>query len=459
MNIVQHIQQQLTSFFQEFPQSPIVIGYSGGVDSQVLLHALATAKKSSKFANQLSVIHVHHGLNAQADNWAQSCEQTCQQLSIPCQVLKIEINKSARQSLEALAREARYQAIAQVINQDAVLVTGHHGNDQLETLLLALKRGSGVSGLKAMTHSSEVFGINLVRPLLNFSRQQIEQYAEQKQLTWVEDSSNTDQSYDRNFIRHSITPVLTERWPQFISQVQKSTEHLAQAEQLLFELAELDYANCQLNNEWGKGLAIASLKQLSQARFNNLLRYWLKQQQQLMPSSQQLQQIWQQLHSEQPNQLTVQLAQCCIRRYQQQLLATPIYQDVTAFSAQVEQTQLEHELTLNLPDQLGQLSLIKKAQGAVDHQADTSCCLLQAPKAGQQITIGFSHQNPMCLPEYRQHRRALKKVLQELNIPTWQRQRIPFLYYDDELVAAIGYFRCQPFLPAGQQVLAISWQK
>ena len=203
------IQAQLSRFFQPFSEQPIVVAYSGGIDSQVLLHALSLLKKQNKITNELFVCHVNHGLSEHALSWQKSAEKFCQQLGLPLAVFQVNVKEVAGESLEALARTARYQALKNYAPNNALIVTGHHLDDQSETFLLALKRGAGLKGLSAMSENIEVeqaaqldneMAINnngltkkqhrLVRPLLSISRQEIHDYALHHQLTWVEDESN-----------------------------------------------------------------------------------------------------------------------------------------------------------------------------------------------------------------------------------------------------------------------------
>ena len=179
-----------------------------------------------------------------------------------------------------------------IYNEPALIITGHHSDDQAETFLLALKRGSGLKGLSAMAIESKRENDLLLRPLLKISRAEIIDYANQFSLTWVEDESNTDTHFDRNFIRNEIVPLLSNRWPSIVNTINRSSEHCREGQLLLNELAAEDLTHCQCSNN---RLLIEPLSQLSQARFNNVIRYFLQQKSCLMPSTQQLAQLYHQL--------------------------------------------------------------------------------------------------------------------------------------------------------------------
>ena len=200
------------------------------------------------------------------------------------------------------------------------------------------------------------------------------------------------------------------------------------------------------------------MKTLSEARLNNLLRYFLAQHHLLMPTRQQLKQICQQLNADGDKSPVIQLANCCFRRYKAALYLTNIYQDLSVWQERLKLDCLTNKKLLNvaLPDELGTLkfsTLLAEQQVKSTWQAR-----IKKPALEQSVTIRFSHENPICLPQYRQHSRALKKVLQELSIPPWQRKRLPFIFYDKELVAVAGYFVCQQYVANNDDDgLIVSW--
>jgi tRNA(Ile)-lysidine synthase len=449
-----HIVQQTLA---DFADQPIILAYSGGIDSQVLLEILSQLKQQKKLSNHLIICHVNHGLSNNAAQWQIFAQQQCKQRNLTLVTKKVEITRKKQQSLEQLAREARYQALDEQAEKlvNAVVLTGHHQDDQAETFLLALKRGSGLKGLSAMPKISRRKNFTLVRPLLTVSRDEIEYFAQQHNLVWVEDESNEDQVYDRNYLRHNILPQLTERWPAIKTTINRSSEHCQEAQNLLDDLASLDLVVCLLPNS-PSALSISALKQLSVARFNNLLRYFLASHGKLMPTSEQLKQLHQQIGAKHDKNPAIKLADTWLRRYQDGLYLTENFADVSNFLAPLDLTSLTttNALVVTLPDNVGQVIIEKSKHHSVNNSENTplikkslldKALFVSAPRIQQRVEIRFSHCNPHCLPDYRQHHRPLKKVLQELNIPPWQRKRIAYLYYDDELVAALGYFVCKAY--------------
>jgi len=453
------IESALVSVINKHPKMPLVIAYSGGVDSQVLLHALALLYQknviSPSTSNPITVCHVNHGLSANASTWQEFAEQECFRLNLNLSVCQVNVQAQAQQSLEALARDARYKALQSIYESPSIIITGHHSDDQAETFILALKRGSGLKGLSAMAPESKLTKDLLVRPLLNISRAEIIDYAKAHNLAWVEDESNADTRFDRNFIRNDIMPLLVNRWPSIVNTINRSSEHCQEGQLLLSELAAEDLIHCQFE---AHTLSVDPLRRLSQGRFNNLIRYFLEQNNCLMPSTEQLAQLRQQLSANDDKNPEVKVGLCYLRRYKESLYLTSDFADVSEWQTDVTMCETEH--FIKLPNHLGHLNFYKNAPINVQEGSQ----LVAMPEKGQKVTIRFNHNNPKCLPDYRNHSRSLKKVLQELNIPPWQRKRIPFLYFDDVLVAAIGFFVCQEFLPKASSLkeepsLKITWTR
>lgn len=249
------------------------IAFSGGLDSTVLLHLLATAKPLVP----LRAVHIHHGLQAAADAWPSHCQSVCDCLGVRLRVMRVQVPSGA--SLERGARDARYQAFAQVIGAGEVMLTAQHREDQAETLLFRLLRGAGVRGLAAMPVHRPLAGGHLVRPLLGVSRAELEAYAVEHQLQWIADPSNADTRFSRNYLRHRVFPILTERWPQAVPGLARSAEHLSEAQGLLDELARMDLQAAEQPSAFPwlglPSLALAPLRELSDARQRNALRHWL----------------------------------------------------------------------------------------------------------------------------------------------------------------------------------------
>ncbi|MGH8435461.1 MAG: tRNA lysidine(34) synthetase TilS [Pseudomonas sp.] len=252
------------------------VAFSGGLDSTVLLHLLARLAKCEALP-PLSAIHIHHGLQAAAEAWPQHCQKVCADFGVPLEVRQVRVATSA--SLERAAREARYAAFTETLADGELLLTAQHRDDQAETLLFRLLRGAGVRGLAGMPSSRPLGRGWLLRPLLGFSRAELEAYAQEQGLSWVEDPSNRDPRFSRNYLRHQVFPQLMAHWPQAMVTLARSAAHLREAQGLLDELAELDLATRQTPSAFAwlplPSLALAPLLAVSAARQRNALRHWL----------------------------------------------------------------------------------------------------------------------------------------------------------------------------------------
>ncbi len=252
------------------------VALSGGLDSTVLLHLLATLGHTERLP-PLFALHIHHGLQAAADAWPAHCQQLCDGLGVPLRVVNVQVAAGA--SVERAAREARYQAFAQVLGKGEVLLTAQHRDDQAETLLFRLLRGAGVRGLAGIPQNRALAAGAVVRPLLECSRAELLAYALEHGLSWVEDPSNGDTGFARNHLRHQVFPQLAVHWPQAAQTMARTAAHLREAQGLLDDLAALDLAPAQSANPllWLNvpSLELQPLLSLSPERQRNALRHWL----------------------------------------------------------------------------------------------------------------------------------------------------------------------------------------
>ena len=438
---------------QELTPRPLLLGFSGGLDSLVLLTLLARLIHERP-GYSLQACHVHHGLNPKADGWALHCQQVCAQLQVPCEVVRVKVQLGNRMSLEAQARIARYQALAERLAPGGALVTAHHEDDQLETLLLALKRGAGPRGLAAMParqpFASKLLGGELLRPLLTVSRAQLAAWAAHERLAWVEDESNQDERFDRNFLRSRILPLLRERWPSYAATARRSSELCAEQERLCQELANCDLQQCQAADG---SLTLASVGALSLPRRHNLLRHWLRELSGQVPSREQLLQIWPQLVQARADATPLLHWQGGdLRRYAGRLYLVPH-----------QFPELPASLPLTL--EAGQVTL---ADGRLCRwqvqpwNGTTSGQWLRLPQVSEAMSLRFGAVGSLrARPLGRQGSRELKKLWQEYEVAPWLRGRVPLLFYGEELVAALGYFVCQGFTAVPETValqLQLQWR-
>nr|WP_321271355.1 tRNA lysidine(34) synthetase TilS [uncultured Tolumonas sp.] len=426
---------------QQLKPGPLLVGFSGGLDSRVLLELLARyIRQRTGFS--LQAVHVHHGLNPLADQWLSHCQQTCLTLEIPFTAQRVDIEKQSRQSLEDLARQARYAVFQQYLPNGGTLLTAHHQDDQLETLLLALKRGSGPRGLAAMPMDADFADGRLVRPLLSFSRQQLFDWAINQRLSWIEDDSNHDERFDRNFLRQRVIPLLRERWPEMAVTAARSAALCAEQETLLDEIAKTDLLASQHRDG---SLQIELLDRLSSARRNQLLRFWLRQQTGTVPSHAQLQKIWPEVALARADAMPELVwQQGVIGRYQHRLYqVSPI---PAAISSQV--------LPIDIPVHL--------ANGVLTLQTDyLNEIRLRMPEANEQLTIEYglpgSHK---AHPVGRVHSRELKKLWQEYGVAPWLRSTMPVICYQGKIASVVGLFICQDYLcQTGTIGLKIDWNQ
>lgn len=263
------------------PELPLAVGLSGGADSTALLTACAR-----RWPGQVHALHVHHGLQAAADDFEAHCLALCRRLDVPLHVRRVDARHAAGQSPEDAARQARYTALEGLLLDIEPPVRSvaiaQHADDQIETILLALSRGAGVAGLAAMPQTWHRAGWDWHRPLLQVSASDVREWLRAQDIAWIEDPSNSDERYTRNRIRRQLLPTLDAVFPQFRDTFARSADNAAQAAELLDELAQMDLA-CV-----GSPPDIAQLRSLSRARQANVLRRWLRQSHATTPSSAQL---------------------------------------------------------------------------------------------------------------------------------------------------------------------------
>lgn len=440
MSLLAQLRQQLTAH-------PEVRHYrlalSGGMDSVVLLHCLSRLRAAGEHW-QISAVHVHHNLHADADSWTRFCQQTCQSLDIPCTVLHVDATPILGESPEATARTLRYQALGKLMEPGDALLTAHHQDDQAETLLLQLLRGSGVPGLAAMPGHVPFMAGLLMRPLLDFNRQQLLAYASEQKLEWVEDSSNSDHAYDRNFLRHEILPRLSSRWSGLVKTLSRSALNMADASYCLDEFARQDLLPS--TGPQASILLIDKLLMFDDRRIKNLLRLWLRDLGLPVPSRRQLQHvITDVIRARGDSNPCVTWTGAEIRRYRSQIYALP------SLASQLPEEELnwDPQNTIDIHG-VGRLRLSTSKQGGL------TMSLLES----KQLRIGFRRGGERVRPALRGHRHDLKKLFQEAGIPPWERDRTPILYLGDEIVCVAGLCDCEDFVARqGQAGLILEWHK
>ena len=395
----------------------LVLAFSGGLDSTVLLHLLVSINKILPF--QLSAQHVHHGLSPNADDWADFCKEFCAKLNVPLTISKVKVEQNSGLGLEAAAREARYKALAtsaaDLICPDFILLA-HHQDDQAETLLLQLARGAGVKGLAGMAAISG----KLLRPLLDVPRSDLEVYAKRHQLTWIDDESNADLRFDRNFMRHEILLKLEKQYPAIRHTLSRSAQHMADANALLDELALIDAMQAGFDANKTATIGLSTLDNLSENRVNNCLRWWLAQNGLQMPSQQQLQQINQQLmHAKSDGNIAIKLKEnLTLKRYQNRAYLVPNFPPNAPINL-----VWQGENVINLPNKTKLIFSKKIGQGISLRKIEN------AP-----LRIKFREGSERFKPQLSRPHRSLKVMLQNADMPPWLREQLPLIYMDERLV-------------------------
>jgi len=408
------------------------IAYSGGLDSTVLLHLFAQSRLASE-GICLQAIHINHGLQADAQQWARHCRKISQQWQVPLTLVEVNAENHRGESPEDAARKARYDAFNTVVNPQAILLTAHQQDDQAETLLLQLLRGAGPRGLAAMPEVAPL-GLGLqVRPLLGISRQQLEAYARDHQLIWIDDPSNQDRRFTRNFIRHEILPQLQSRWPSVSNTLSRSATVCAETISLCDELASSDFSDVMDGHE--HCLSLTKLLALSAPRQRNLIIYWLRKLNYPVPSYAILHTIQTSLlQAAKDRQPVVHWAGVAIRRFAGGVYALPYSSSTQAGNWSTKSFSWDLVAPLSIPN-LGTLSSaqVKGLGIAAQYLAE------------KKISIRFRQGGEQIILAGRSGHQRLKKLFQEAQVPPWERDKIPLLYADDELIAVVGYWYGQAY--------------
>jgi tRNA(Ile)-lysidine synthase len=392
-----------------------IIALSGGLDSTVLAHALAETRELH--GRELLAVHVDHGLQGDAGVWDQHCRALASSFGIRYIAESVTVDPSSGRGLEAAAREARYAALASHVGRDDWLLSAHHLNDQAETMLLNLMRGSGPAGIAGIGILNPFASGWLARPLIDVPREDLETYAATAGLEWVEDPSNEDRRFDRNFLRHDVLPVLAERWRDVVGRLARSAELAGEAALLLDELADHDLRAVGDSHD---RIDISGLPALSEPRQRNLLRHAARRAGLPAPSAVQLTSILEQLvPAREDAQPVVGWPGAEARRYRGKLYILP------AGSEEPLPDGLElGSSPLELPHGLGTLSLSPGAALGLSDAVIAQGLSVHWRRGGEEIK-----------PAGQQHTRKIKKLLQQEGVVPWMRERLPLLYSGGELVA------------------------
>jgi tRNA(Ile)-lysidine synthase len=399
----------------------VAVAFSGGIDSTVLAHLLV---KQRRRLGSLRLIHVDHGLQAASVSWSQRCARQARTWRVPFVTLLATIARKRGESPEAVAREARYALLAEALEPGEVLVTAQHRDDQVETLLLQLFRGAGVAGLAAMPTIARFGSGSIARPLLAFTRAEIEAVARESKLRWVEDPSNSDTHYSRNFLRHRLMPSIREHWPGVDRALARTAMHMAEAQALLADRGDQDLASAAD----GDGITVSALHALPSARRRNALRRFIARAGVELPEASRLAEIAGPLLSARKDASPeVRWSNVRMRRHTGRLKLQVISEDTRAHPVEMVSKswywERDRECTLNRVGDT--LALVEDAAGPIDLDRLPPALAIRARQGGERLR-----------PGPRARTRSLKSLMQAAKIPIDDRARMPLLFVGDRLIAA-----------------------
>ncbi len=416
------------------PGASVWLGYSGGLDSTVLLHLLAASSLPVK------AVHVNHQLQAFAGRWAEHCREACAKLKVPIYVVDVRIEPGDAEGPEGAARRERYAAFRSLMKAGDWLATAHHQDDQAETVLLRLMRGSGPTGLAAMRKCTDFTPGSIWRPLLQRSRAQLRSYAERHEMQWIEDPHNLDPRFSRTFVRHELFPRLQQRWPQAIEMLARSAALSAEAVELLDELAAGDLQAVQLAADpaAGAGLSVRKLLALPGARRSNALRAWAAQLGLEAPPFDALQRLEREVLRARPDASPVLAwGEAELRRYRDRLYLMTRLAPAPG-GAVLEWSGLG---SLELPEGCGRITVTRSATSEL------------------ALRVRFARGGERIKPAGARFTRTLRNLFQEEAVPGWIRERVPLIEHQGELGAIGDRWMSAPFAAMSKRSrLQFSWQ-
>ena len=464
------LEARLASLLPEFPDVPLCVALSGGLDSVTLLAALAAIVKRPSIAGRLKkrassagpsavslatssavfpaarrlrasslrAIHIHHGLHPNANSWAAHCSKLARKLGVPLQVVNVRVPRSRGASLEASAREARYTALASALQAGEVLLTAHHQDDQLETVFLQLLRGAGVAGLAAMPDVAPFAQGRLARPLLTRSRVDLEEWARTRNLAWIDDDTNTDERFDRNYLRRTVLPLIRERWPGAGAAVSRAARHAGEARRVLDSVALADVERASV----GASLSSQRLRVLDADRRRNALRFWIARTGFVVPDTRRLDELsGPLLEARADANPQVRWNDVLVERHADVLSiravaaasagALPAAPPAAALGVPAAAARLSQDWNWRESPRLqltgpggGPLALERDRHGPLDLDALPEILSVQARRGGESLR-----------PAPGARTRKLKTLLQEAKVPPALREQLPLLYANGKLIA------------------------
>ena len=421
------------------------VAFSGGVDSHVLLYSLAKILRKKR---NLFALHVNHSLDIKSDAWEEHCKKVCKELGVDFISFKLNPKERVLSSEDDL-RKARYSKLFSWTQTGDVLCTAHHKDDNAETILFRILRGTSVNGLKGIPYKRKVQKSFLIRPLLNFSKEEIISFAKENNLIWIEDPSNKEKKFSRNFLRNDIFPLIKTEWPDYLDSFERLASHSVLNQEVIDEIAENDIKEILLGKP--NQLSVSKLKKLSKGRRRNLVYRWLSIFYSKSITSRIVDEVIKAfVFSNNKNTNEISLGRkdsegsIVIRKYEEKLFLLP---NLTTSSVS-EEVSLEWDMKDSLELATGKLSAFKSLGKGIQEDA-----------INNKVNIQFRSGGERCRPAGRNKSQTLKKLFQEYSVPPWLRNRLPLIYIEGELAAVANIWTCDNFLASKEQYgMTFEWK-
>lgn len=432
---------------------PLTVAFSGGVDSTVLLHLLAVLRDQGT-VSEVRAVHIHHGLSQYADQWATHCQKVCQQCGVPLNVVRVSLENEGF-GIEQAARDARYRVFVDSVRGGGCLLQGHHQDDQAETILLRLFRGTGMDGVQGIPESRTLGEGSLFRPLLKVPGLVIAAYANANGLAYIEDDSNNDERFSRNYLRHRLIPMVEERWPGASERLVQFADEVGEMNQRLQVGTKAQLKGClEYRPQWLLGsqplLNIKTLQQMESHVQRLVVREWLKKQGWQPPSRNMLEQIFREIINARIDaEPQVKMSEhCVISRFQERLVVLDPVISLEPFEPVLWDWQKVPVLRLG-------------ARSLICHQGPAeNCRAIYLPK--KPLLLKRRCHIPVdekIAVAGRKGRKTLKKLLQEHKVPPWLRDYLPFIFDGDQMVAAPGLWVCESYCSNTDNGFSLHWRQ
>ncbi|MFZ6846706.1 tRNA lysidine(34) synthetase TilS [Undibacterium sp. RuRC25W] len=433
--LLHHFSETLNTYFSDSGKVPsatgLAVAYSGGLDSSVLLTLSAHYCESRGIP--LTAFHVHHGLSSNADVWLAHCQSVCDQLGVQFSFEKIIVSSTDGEGVEGSARKGRYLALGRMSLECniGIVLAAHHQDDQAETLLMQMLRGSGIAGLSGMDKfnlAPSLFGtpdVMMMRPLLDVSRAELECFASEHQIAHIEDESNDDVRFLRNALRHQVMPALEQISPGFATRMSRTSKHMQSTLQLIEELAGQDLSSCL--SEEDLSLNFDAIRHLSADRVGNLFRLWLHKIGTRMPSTSRLNEIRKQLFEAKGDaRITIYHETLAIHRYKDRIYAADRSLEHADGELHVDFIWSGQE-SMVFPEFHGTLYCRRESRGLNPAWLEQQSLRMHLRKGGERLKLAENRST-----------RDMKSHYQALRVPFWLRQQLPFISIGDQLLFAAG---------------------